>query len=65
MKVKEPKEYTLTQVEQDHIDHISYTMQHLDQTLRLFMQSIIQGRLGVTGEIKYRLDGDKIIIDET
>lgn len=64
MKVKEPKEYTLTQVEQDHIAHISYTMQHLDQQLGLFVQSIIAGRLGVTGKVQYRLDGDKIIIDE-
>jgi hypothetical protein len=62
--MKKPKEYTLTKQEQDHIAHISYTMQHLDQTLNLFMQSVIAGRLGVTGEVKYHLEGDKVIIDE-
>jgi len=65
MKLPEQKQYTLTKQEQEHIAHISYTMQHLDQTLGLFMQSVIAGRLGVTGEVKYRLENDKIIIDET
>lgn len=65
MKAKEPKQYTLTQIEQDHIAHISYTMQHLDHTLNLFMQSVIAGRLGVSGDVKYRLEDDKVIIDET
>jgi len=64
MKVSKPKEYTLTQIEQDHIAHISYTMQHLDHTLNLFMKSVIAGRLGVSGEVKYRLEDDKVIIDE-
>jgi len=65
MKTPKSKEYTLTQIEQDHIAHISYTMQHLDHTLNLFMRSIIAGRLGVTGEVKYKLDGNKVIIDES
>ena len=64
MKVPEQKQYTLTKQEQDHIAHISYTMQHLDHTLNLFMQSVIAGRLGVSGDVKYRLEGDKVIIDE-
>lgn len=64
MKVPKSKEYTLTKQEQDHIAAISYTMQYLDKTLGLFMQSVIAGRLGVTSEVKYHLEGDKVIIDE-
>lgn len=64
MKVPEQKQYTLTTEEREHIAHISYAMQYMDNTLGLFMQSIIAGRLGITGKVEYKLEDDKIIINE-
>jgi hypothetical protein len=59
------KEYTLTGEEREHIEHLSYAMQFIDKTLVMFVESIMHGRLGLTGEVSYKLDGDKIVVDET
>ena len=62
MKVPERKEYGLTVEERQHIEHLSYAMQYLDQTLGIFLQTVVVGRLGCKEGTKYKLEGDKIII---